>query len=332
MNTPFELSPGDHQLAAEFAAGIDIEDPVRVLNYGAATRKKIAELSDSVLQTIRHQDSSSTDQQIEDTLRQLRELNLTRPRGVLGWFRRELSLPAMQNRYKKALTCIDTMSRSLQQHQIRLMKDAAILEKMYEQNLKYGRELSIYIAAGRMRLQEVRSGKLLTAAPALAQILTEKCHRFERKLHDLEITRVISLQTGPQIRLIQSSSTAAAEKIQTILFHTIPLWKNQMALALGMAHATEAVRTHRKAANATGALLRQSNETLRQSASEASREAQKGAVDLETLKQTNADLIRTLDEVAKIQADGRARRMAAEAEIRKIEQQLQTASLSAGTP
>ena len=228
---------------------------------------------------------------------------------------------------------MEKISDALQQHQVRLLKDSAVLDKMYEQNLAYFKELSMYILAGKQKLQEVREGKLrqleqraqesgLAEDAQAARDLAEKCNRFEKKIYDLELTRAISMQTAPQIRMIQNSDNVMVEKIQTTLVNTIPLWKNQMVLALGIAHSTEAAQAQRQVNDVTNSLLKKNAEKLHMASVETAKEAERGIVDIETLKKTNADLIQTLDDVMKIQSDGRAQRLAAEAEMAKMENEL----------
>ena len=228
---------------------------------------------------------------------------------------------------------MEKISDALQQHQVRLMKDSAVLDRMYEQNLAYFKELTMYILAGKQKLRQVREGKLrhleetaqrtgLAEDAQAARDLSEKCLRFEKKIHDLELTRAISIQTAPQIRMIQNNDNVMVEKIQTTLVNTIPLWKNQMVLALGIAHSTEAAQAQRQVTDITNALLKQNAEKLHMASVETAKEAERGIVDIETLKKTNAELIQTLDDVMKIQADGRAKRLAAEAEMAKMENDL----------
>ena len=228
---------------------------------------------------------------------------------------------------------MEKISDALQQHQVRLLKDSAVLDKMYDQNLAYFKELTMYILAGKQKLQEVREGKLaeleatarrtgLAEDVQAARDLAEKCNRFEKKIHDLELTRQISIQTAPQIRMIQNNDNVMVEKIQTTLMNTIPLWKNQMVLALGIAHSTEAAQAQRQVTDITNALLKQNADKLHMASVETAREAERGIVDIETLKKTNAELIQTLDDVMKIQAEGRAKRLAAESEMAKMENDL----------
>ena len=257
-------------------------------------------------------------------------------RGIFGFFKKQSDkLELMKSRYAKAEVNVEKISDALQQHQVRLLKDSAVLDKMYEQNLAYFKELTMYIMAGKQKLQEVREGKLkeleataqrtgLAEDAQAARDLAEKCNRFEKKIYDLELTRTISIQTAPQIRMIQNNDTVMVEKIQTTLVNTIPLWKNQMVLALGIAHSTEAAQAQRQVNDVTNALLKHNAEKLHMASVETAKEAERGIVDIETLKKTNADLIQTLDDVMKIQSDGRAQRMAAEAEMAKMEEQLKT--------
>ena len=257
-------------------------------------------------------------------------------KGIFGFFKKQSDkLELMKSRYAKAEVNVEKISDALQQHQVRLLKDSAVLDKMYEQNLAYFKELTMYIMAGKQKLQEVREGKLkeleataqrtgLAEDAQAARDLAEKCNRFEKKIYDLELTRTISIQTAPQIRMIQNNDTVMVEKIQTTLVNTIPLWKNQMVLALGIAHSTEAAQAQRQVNDVTNALLKHNAEKLHMASVETAKEAERGIVDIETLKKTNADLIQTLDDVMKIQSDGRAQRMAAEAEMAKMEEQLKT--------
>ena len=239
----------------------------------------------------------------------------------------------MKNRYAKAEVNVEKIADALQQHQVRLMKDSAVLDKMYEQNLAYFKELTMYILAGKKKLEEVRTGKLqelqetakltgLAEDAQRARDLSEKCLRFEKKIHDLELTRTISIQTAPQIRMIQNNDTVMVEKIQTTLVNTIPLWKNQMVLALGIAHSTEAAQAQRQVADVTNAMLTQNAQKLHMASVETAKEAERGIVEIETLKKTNAELIATLDDVMKIQAEGRTKRQAAETEMAKMEDDL----------
>ena len=271
---------------------------------------------------------------IVNVVGELKSFDKEEQKGFLGFFKKQTDkLELMKARYDKAEVNVEKISDALQQHQVRLLKDSAVLDKMYEQNLAYFKELTMYILAGKQKLQEVREGKLrqleqtaqqtgLAEDAQAARDLAEKCNRFEKKIYDLELTRTISIQTAPQIRMIQNNDTVMVEKIQTTLVNTIPLWKNQMVLALGIAHSTEAAQAQRQVNDVTNALLKANAEKLHMASVETAKEAERGIVDIETLKKTNADLIQTLDDVMKIQADGRAQRQAAEAEMAKMEEDL----------
>ncbi len=328
------LTPQEQKMVADFAAKIDLENTNQVLQYGAAAQKKMADFSDAALENVRTQDLGEIGDLIVNVVGELKGFDKEEPKGFLGFFKKQSDkLELMKSRYDKAEVNVEKISDALQQHQVRLLKDSAVLDKMYEQNLAYFKELTMYILAGKQKLQEVREGKLreleataqrtgLAEDAQAARDLAEKCNRFEKKIYDLELTRTISIQTAPQIRMIQNNDTVMVEKIQTTLVNTIPLWKNQMVLALGIAHSTEAAQAQRQVNDVTNALLKSNAEKLRIASTETAKEAERGIVDLETLKQTNTQLIQTLDEVMKIQSDGRAQRQAAEAEMAKMEQEL----------
>lgn len=328
------LSAAEQKMVADFAAKIDVENTAQILQYGAGTQKKMADFSDAALANVRTQDLGEVGGLIANVVGELKGFDAEEEKGLFGFFRKQANkLETMKTRYAKAEVNVEKISDALQQHQVRLLKDSAVLDKMYEQNLAYFKELTMYILAGKQKLQQVRDGKLkdLEATARLtglaedaqaAKDLADKCNRFEKKLHDLELTRAISIQTAPQIRMIQNNDNVMVEKIQTTLMNTIPLWKNQMVLALGIAHSTEAAQAQRQVTDITNALLKQNAEKLHMASVETAREAERGIVDIETLKKTNAELIQTLDDVMKIQADGRAKRLAAEAEMAKMENDL----------
>ena len=328
------LTAQEQQMVADFAAKIDVENTAQILQYGAGTQKKMADFSDAALANVRTQDLGEVGDLIVNVVGELKGFDAEESKGLFGFFRKKASeLENMKNKYAKAEVNVEKISDALQQHQVRLLKDSAVLDKMYEQNLAYFKELTMYIMAGKQKLQEVRDGKLkdLQATAQLtglaedaqaARDLSDKCDRFEKKIHDLELTRAISIQTAPQIRMIQNNDNVIVEKIQTTLMNTIPLWKNQMVLALGIAHSTEAAQAQRQVTDVTNALLKQNAEKLHMASVETAKEAERGIVDIETLKQTNAKLIQTLDDVMKIQADGRAKRLAAETEMAKMENDL----------
>lgn len=329
------LSPEEQQMVDSFAKKIDIENTSQILQYGAGTQKKMADFSDAALENVRTQDLGEVGDLITQVVGELRDFDAAEEeKGFLGFFKKQGSkIENMKNRYAKAEVNVQKITTSLQDHQMRLMKDSAVLEKMYAQNLNYYKELTMYILAGKQKLQEVREGKLKdleakAAANGLpedaqeAKDLDSKCNRFEKKLHDLELTRTISLQTAPQIRLVQNNDTIMVEKIQTTLVNTIPLWKSQMVLALGIAHSTEAAQAQRQVTDLTNELLKKNAEALHLASTETARESERGIVDIETLKQTNQELIATLDDVMNIQKEGRAKRAQAELEMRKMEEDL----------
>ena len=328
------LTPEEEAMVAAFAEKIDVENTTQILQYGAGTQKKMADFSDAALANVRTQDLGEVGTLIADVVGELKGFDAEEKKGLMGFFRKKADqLETMKNRYAKAEVNVAKIGDALQQHQVRLLKDSAVLDKMYEQNLAYFKELTMYILAGKQKLHQVRSGKLLQLEEKArlsglaedaqtARDLADKCNRFEKKIHDLELTRTISIQTAPQIRMIQNNDHVMVEKIQTTLMNTIPLWKNQMVLALGIAHSTEAAQAQRQVTDITNALLKQNAEKLHMASIETAKEAERGIVDIETLKATNAKLIQTFDDVLKIQAEGRAKRLAAENEMAKMENDL----------
>ena len=328
------LTEQEQQMVAAFAEKIDVENTTQIMQYGAGTQKKMADFSDAALANVRTQDLGEVGELISNVVGELKGFDAEEEKGFFGFFKKQAGkLETMKNRYAKAEVNVAKIGNALQEHQIRLMKDSAVLDKMYEQNLSYFKELTMYILAGKQKLEQVRNGKLmeleataqrtgLAEDAQAARDLAEKCNRFEKKIHDLELTRAISIQTAPQIRMIQNNDHVMVEKIQTTLMNTIPLWKNQMVLALGIAHSTEAAQAQRQVNDVTNQLLKQNAQKLHLASVETAKEAERGIVDIETLKQTNAQLIQTLDEVMKIQADGRAKRLAAENEMAKMENDL----------
>ena len=328
------LSAEEQRIVNEFAEKIDVENTAQILQYGAGTQKKMADFSDAALENVRTQDLGEVGELIVNVIGELKGFDEEEEKGFFGFFRKQANkLENMKAKYAAAEVNVEKISDALQQHQVRLMKDTAVLDKMYEQNLAYFKELTMYILAGKQKLEQVRAGKLkeLEAAAQIsglaedaqaARDMAEKCDRFEKKIHDLELTRAISIQTAPQIRMIQNNDTVMVEKIQTTLVNTIPLWKNQMVLALGIAHSTEAAQAQRQVTDMTNELLKKNAQRLRMASVETAKEAERGIVDIETLKTTNAELIQTLDDVMQIQADGRAKRLAAEQEMAKMENDL----------
>ena len=328
------LTPAEQKMVDDFAAKIDVENTNQILQYGAGTQKKMAQFSDAALANVRTQDLGEVGDLIVDVVGELKGFDAEEEKGFFGFFRKQADkLQTLKARYDKAEMNVAKIGEALEQHQIRLMKDSAMLDQMYKQNLAYFMELTMYILAGKKKLEEVRSGKLaelqaraqlsgLAEDAQAARDLSDKCDRFEKKIHDLELTRAISIQTAPQIRMLQNNDTVMVEKIQTTLMNTIPLWKNQMVLSLGIAHSTEAAAAQRQVTDVTNALLKQNAERLHMASVETAKEAERGIVDIETLKATNAKLIQTFDDVMKIQADGRAKRLAAEAEMVRMENDL----------
>ena len=329
------LSPEEQQMVDDFAQKIDITNSQMVLQYGAASQKKLSDFSDTALSRVKTKDMGETGELITDLIGELQGFDAAEEsKGFFGFFKRQqANIANLKTKYEKADVNVERIKAKLEDQQVILMKDITMLDKMYQLNLVYFKELTMYILAGRKKLAAVRANELAAAQtkaqrtqlPEDAQAardLSDQCDRFEKKLYDLELTRNISIQMGPQIRLIQSNDTMMAEKIQTTIVNTIPLWKNQMVLALGMAHSQQAMQAERAVTDATNELLRKNAATLKQGTIDIARESERGVVDIETLKQTNQELISTLDELNKIRADGKAKRAAAEAELGRIEGEL----------
>ena len=330
------LSPQEQKMVDDFAAKIDIGNTNQILQFGAGTQKKMADFSDAALENVRTQDLGEVGDLLASVVGELKDFDAAEEKGLFGFFKKQTArVDTLKNRYTKAEGNVAKITETLEQHQMRLMKDSAVLDKMYDQNLAYFKELSMYILAGKKKLQAVRDGQLrelqqkaaTSGFPEDAQAasdLENKCGRFEKKLHDLELTRTISMQTAPQIRMIQNNDTTMIEKIQTTIVNTIPLWKSQMVLALGIAHSTEAAQAQRQVTDLTNELLKKNAETLHLASVETAREAERGIVDIETLRQTNQQLIQTLDDVMRIQQEGRVKRQAAEADMRRMENELKS--------
>ena len=332
-----QLTPEEQKVVDDFAEKIDITSSALVMQYGSGAQKKIANFSDTALANVRTKDLGEGGDEIANLVVELKSFDAgEEEKGFLGFFKKQANrLDGMKARYDKAEVNVNKIASSLEGHQVQLMKDIVMLDKLYETNLAYHKELSMYILAGKKKLREVREGKLnelhqKAAASGLpedaqaANDLESKCDRFEKKLHDLELTRTISMQTAPQIRMIQNNDTTMIEKIQTTIVNTIPLWKSQMVLALGIAHSTEAAQAQRQVTDFTNELLKKNAETLHLASVETAKESQRGIVDIETLKKTNQELIQTLDDVMKIQQEGREKRQAAEADMRRMENELKT--------
>ena len=330
------LSPEEQKMVNDFAEKIDITNSQMVLQYGAASQKKLSNFSETALSRVKTKDMGETGELITNLISELQGFDATteQPKGIFGFFKKTSnSIEQLKTRYDSADKNVERIKAQLEDHQVTLMKDITMLDKMYELNLVYFKELTMYILAGKKKLAEVRANDLKAAQekaqrtqlPEDAQAardLADLCDRFEKKLYDLELTRNVSIQMGPQIRLIQSNDTMMAEKIQTTIVNTIPLWKNQMVLALGIAHSQQAMQAERAVTDATNELLKKNAATLKQGTIEIAKESERGIVDIETLQQTNKQLIETLDELNKIRADGKAKRANAEQELGRIEGEL----------
>ena len=330
------LSPEEQKMVNDFAEKIDITNSQMVLQDGAASQKKLSDFSETALSRVKTKDMGETGELITSLISELQGFDATteQPKGIFGFFKKTSnSIEQLKTRYDSADKNVERIKAQLEDHQVTLMKDITMLDKMYELNLVYFKELTMYILAGKKKLAEVRANDLKAAQekaqrtqlPEDAQAardLADLCDRFEKKLYDLELTRNVSIQMGPQIRLIQSNDTMMAEKIQTTIVNTIPLWKNQMVLALGIAHSQQAMQAERAVTDATNELLKKNAATLKQGTIEIAKESERGIVDIETLKQTNKQLIETLDELNKIRADGKAKRANAEQELGRIEGEL----------
>lgn len=330
------LSPEERKMVADFAEKIDVTNSQQVMQYGSACQKKIGDFSETALSKVRTKDLGEVGGMLGDLVNELKHFDATeeKPKGLAGLFHKGTSsIEQLKTKYAKAETNVENIQSVLEQHQVTLMKDVAMMDKMYELNKAYFKELSMYILAGKKKLAETREGELqqvLAKAQAsgrpedaqAARDLADMCDRFEKKLYDLELTRNISLQMGPQIRLLQNNDTLMAEKIQTTIINTIPLWKNQMVMALGLAHSTQAMQAERAVNDMTNELLKKNAATLKQNTINIAKESERGIVDIETLKQTNRSLIETLDELNKIQTEGKAKREAATQELGRIEGEL----------
>lgn len=329
------LTEEEKKMVEAFSQQIDIHNTNGILQYGAGTQKKMADFSETALENVKTKDLGQVGDMLTNVVTELKQFNdEEEEKGFFSFLKKPANkLQNMKTKYEKAEVNVEKICEALENHQVLLLKDIALLDKMYEQNLVYFKELSMYILAGKKKLAQVRSTELqqlvdkarLSGLPEDAQAakdLESKCDRFEKKIHDLELTRMISIQTAPQIRLVQNSDTMMVEKIQSTVVNTIPLWKSQMVLALGVEHASQAARAQRQVTDMTNELLRKNAEVLKMASIESAKESERGIVDLETLQNTNASLISTLDEVMKIQSDGREKRRAAEIELRKMEDEL----------
>lgn len=328
------LSEEEKAQVEAFARQIDITNSAVILQYGAGTQKKMADFSETALNNVKSKDLGEVGELLSGVVTELKDFDEEESKGFFGLFKKTSNkLEVMKAKYAKAETNINEICNILEGHQVQLLKDIAVLDKMYELNLTYFKELSMYILAGKKKLQEVRATQLkeliekaqasgLPEDAQAAKDLDAMCNRFEKKIHDLELTRTISMQTAPQIRLVQSNDTLMVEKIQSTVVNTIPLWKSQMVLALGVEHSAQAAEAQRQVTNMTNELLRKNAEKLKLATVEVAQESERGIVDIETLKATNENLISTLDEVMRIQQEGRAKRQEAEVEMHRMESEL----------
>lgn len=339
--TEIVLSPQEQQMVDQFAAQIDLTNTQQILQYGVGSQKKIADFSETALSNVRTKDMGEIGQMLTSVVGELRAFeDVEETKGFFGLFKKSANkLELLKAKYDKADANIDKIVAAMEAHQLVLLKDVAMLDKMYEQNLNYFKEISLYILAGKQKLEQAKNTELpvlvakaeqsnLPEDTQAARDFATQIDRFEKKIYDLELTRTVSLQMAPQIRLIQSNDTAMSEKIQSTLVNTIPLWKSQMVIAIGLNHSTEAARAQAQVSDMTNALLKKNAEILKTASIETAREAERGIIDIETLTQTNQTLISTFDEVLKIQEDGRTKRAAAEGELARIENEMRAKLLA----
>lgn len=330
-----QLTPDEQKMVADFAAKIDLTNSNQILQYGVGAQKKMADFSESALENVRTKDLGEVGQMLSGVVAELKSFDVgEEDKGFFARFKREGNrIIALKARYAKAEANVDQICDALEAHQMQLLKDISVLDKMYEINKTYFKELSMYLLAGKKKLEQVRSNDLpalqqkaqASGLPEDAQSandLSNMCSRFEKKLHDLDLTRMVSIQMAPQLRLVQNNDLIMSEKIQSTIVNTIPLWKSQMVLALGVEHSTQAAKAQRAVTDMTNELLRKNADALKMATIETQRESERGIVDIETLKHTNETLISTLDEVMQIQQDGREKRTQAEQELRKLETDL----------
>lgn len=337
-----QLSAEELKQVEDFSKQIDISNTTGIMNYGVGTQKKLADFSEKAIDNVRTKDMGQVGDMITDLVTQLKNFEVAEDeKGLKALFKKSANrIEGMKAKYSKVETNVETIANELERHQVTLMKDVELLDRMYDLNLNYYKELTMYILAGKKRLEEERSTTLVelqkkAEASGLpedaekAKDFANKCDRFEKKIYDLELTRTIAMQTGPQIRMVQSSDTVMAEKIQSTIVNTIPLWKNQMVIAIGIEHSTQAAQAEREVNDMTNKLLKANADALKVATIESAKEAERGIVDIETLKHTNESLITTLDEVLKIQTEGKSKRREAEAELAQIESQLKDKLLQA---
>ena len=335
-----QLTQQEQKMVEEFLPKIQLKDSNLVLQYGSGAQKKIADFSENILNSVRTKDLGEIGEMISQVVTGLESFDAEEDKGFFGFFRRtSKKIDAMKTKYNKAEANLNKICEALEGHQVQLIKDIALLDKMYELNTVYFKELCLYIIAGKKKLEQVRATELAelmekarqSGLPEDAQAandLEALCNRFEKKVHDLELTRMISIQMAPQIRLVQNNNIQLSDKIQSILVNTIPLWKSQMVLALGLEHSRQALTAQRQVTDMTNELLNKNAEMLKMSTVETAKESERGIVDMETLRHTNESLISTLDEVMRIQAEGHQKRREAEAELNRLEGELKQKLLS----
>ena len=338
-----QLTEEEKAMVAAFVEKIDLSNTNAVLQYGAATQKKMADFSGKALDNIKSKDLGEVGDMVANLVTELKSFDVEEETGLMALFKKKANkITSLKAKYDKAEDNVTAIAEALESHQVQLMKDVQFLDKLYGMNLGYFKEISMYILAGKEKLAQVRAGELAvlrgkaeaSGLPEDAQMVKDyenMCDRFEKKINDLELSRMISLQTAPQIRLVQNSNTVMIDKIQSTLVNTIPLWKNQMVIALGIEHSTEAARAQRQVSDMTNELLKKNAAALKMATIETAKEAERGIVDMETLKNTNESLISTLDEVMKIQVEGRQKRLQAEAELQNMENQLKDKLLQIST-
>ena len=335
MEEESRFTTEEQQQIQAFSQQINISDSNMILQYGAGAQQKLADFSEKALENVKSQDLGEVGNMLTDVVAELKNFDVdNEKKGFLGLFHKgENKLDAMKAKYDKTAVNVDKICDALEEHQVRLLKDTAMLDQMYDLNLTYYKELSMYIAAGKQKLEEVRSTQLKElmekAQSGNDQVLAQEakdlasyCDRFEKKLHDLELSRMISMQTAPQIRLIQNNNTMMVEKIQSTLVNTIPLWKNQMVIALGLEHAQRAAKAQNAVTDMTDELLKKNANALHEATVSTAKASERGIVDIETLTQTNAELVKTFDEVLQIQSEGRQKRLQAEADMVRMENEL----------
>ena len=328
------LSEEEKVMMESFANQIDLTNSTMILQYGAGTQKKMADFSETALENVKTKDLGEVGNLLTDVVTELKNFDEEETKGFLGLFKKGSNkIEAMKAKYAKAENNVNEIVSVLEGHQVQLLKDVAVLDKMYELNLTYYKELTMYILAGKKKLQAVRDTELanlrakaemtgLAEDAQAAKDLDNMCERFEKKIYDLELTRQIAMQTAPQIRMVQSNDTTMVEKIQSTVVNTIPLWKSQMVLALGVEHSMQAAQAQRQVTDITNELLKKNAEKLKIASVETAKEAERGIVDMETLTATNQALIATFDEVLKIQQEGRVKRQEAEAKMQQMENEL----------